>query len=434
MKLLYANDKRGEHAQSWYHASCNIPQQPALDRAISADVCVIGAGITGLATALELAKRKISVVVLDAHRVGWGASGRNGGQLGSGFNLYQTELEESVGKEVAHALWQITQDAKSFVHELCAQHQLDIEFKPGIISAQHRARSVKASHEYCSFMNREYDYNELQPLSKADIRERVQSDDYHGGAIDHGGGHIHPLKWVAGLAGAAQAAGAKLFERSEVLRIDAINGSRGRRVITSMGSVRCETVVLAVNGYQDKLEPSSNSMVMPINNFIVVTESLGKQAEQLLPHDDAVADSRFVVNYFRRVDNNRLLFGGGENYSYRFPQNIEKTVRKAMRQVFPALAETGIDYAWGGTLAITRSRLPYLARLSQDIYTAGGYSGHGLALAATYGSAIAEHIDGQPDRFEQLLRLPTPAFPGGVLSRPALLALGMIGYSWLDKV
>ena len=434
MKLLTANDRRGEHAPSWYQASCQAVDRPPLERTVSAEVCVIGAGFTGLATALELANNGHGVVVLDAHRVGWGASGRNGGQLGSGFNKTPPELESLVGKLGARALWQIAEDAKTHIRKICKLHGIDIDYKPGIVYAQHRQRNVQAAHEYCDVMARDYDYHSLEPLTRSSIRQLVASDNYHGGFVDHGAGHIHPLKMAMGLARAAESAGAIIHERSEVVRIQPLSGGRGQRIITATGAVDCDKVVIATNGYLDNLQPSLNKWSMPINNFIVVTEPLGERANSLLPQDNAVADSRFVVNYFRRVDTDRLLFGGGENYSYRFPSSIEATVRRAMSGVFPQLHDVAIDYAWGGTLAITRKRLPYLKLVNRDVYAAGGYSGHGLALAVMYGTAIAEHIDHRSDRFDQLAALPAIAFPGGTRSRPVLLATAMTVYSWLDRI
>ncbi len=372
MKLLTANDRHGEHAPSWYQASSHVVERPPLERTISTEVCVIGAGLTGLATALELASNGHDVVVLDAHRVGWGASGRNGGQLGSGFNKTPPELESIVGKLGAKALWQIAEDAKTHIRQICAQHGINIDYKPGIVYAQHRQRNVSAAHEYCDLMARDYGYHSLEPLTRSSIRQYVDSENYHGGLIDHGAGHVHPLKMSTGLASAAEKAGAIIYELSEALRIQPRSGGRGQRIITATGAVDCDKVVIATNGYLDNLQPSLNKWSMPINNFIVVTEPLGERATRLLPQDNAVADSRFVVNYFRRVDTDRLLFGGGENYSYRFPASIEATVRRAMLGVFPQLNDVAIDYAWGGTLAITRKRLPYLKRVNRDVYAAGG--------------------------------------------------------------
>lgn len=434
MKLLYANDRRGEHAPSWYQASCTTQLRPSLEHHVDADVCVIGAGYTGLAAALELASTGHRTVVLDAHRVGWGASGRNGGQLGSGFNKDQRALEKQLGKSSAHALWQIAESGKRHIRQLCERHCIDIDDTPGIVYAQHRQRYVQNAHDYCAFMAREYDYSDMEPLTRERVREHVDSANYQGGVLDHGAAHVHPLKLVTGFATAAEKAGAGIYELSEAIRIEAGHGGSDQRVVTASGSVRCGKVIIAANGYLDDLQPTLNKWSMPINNFIVVTEKLGERARQLLPFDHAVADSRFVVNYFRRVDGDRLLFGGGENYSYRFPNALAQSVRRAMLGVFPQLDDVSIDYSWGGTLAITRNRLPFLRQSAPDIYAAGGYSGHGLALAPMYGTAIADHINGQPERFQQLSALPATAFPGGTVSRPALLKIAMSGYSWLDRL
>ena len=433
MKLLYTNDQRGKHAPSWYQASYTTTTRPLLERNETADVCVIGAGFTGLSAALSLSQQGKSTIVLDAHRIGWGASGRNGGQLGSGYNLDQSELCLRLGEKAAHQLWDIAQEAKTFIHQLCQQHDIDIDYQPGIVKAEHRQRTVKPLHDYAAYMAREYQYKALEPLDRQSIKDRVASDNFYGGLLDHEAGHVHPLKMATGLATAAEHAGSTIYELSEVIRIDTLPRSSTYRVITPSGSVNCENIVLACNGYLDDLNAVINKHVMPINNFIVVTEPLGQKAEALLPYNNAVADSRFVVNYFRRVGDNRLLFGGGENYSYRFPQTIERSVRKAMLGVFPQLQDVKIDYSWGGTLAITRSRLPYVSRLAQGIFTAGGYSGHGVALATMGGTAIGEYIGGSKERFEQLSCLPGATFPGGARSRPALLALAMTGYSWLDR-
>jgi len=434
MKLLYANDQRGKHAPSWYNATCDVPEHASLTSHASYDACIIGAGFTGLSAAIELASCGHSVVVLDAHRVGWGASGRNGGQLGTGFNQNQAELEQSLGKEAAIALWRISEEAKQTIHALCKSHTIDIEYRPGIVSAMHRQRYVEPLRNYCSTLERDYGYTDIEPLSRSALQHHVVSDNYYGGAVDHGAGHIHPLKLSAGMADAAEHSGATIHELSEVIRIEKLPRSASHRVVTPTGSVVCGNVIVATNGYLDDLHQATNRWIMPINNFIVVTEPLGDLANQLLPLNEAVADSRFVVNYFRRVDNDRLLFGGGENYSYRFPAQIRQSVQRAMCDVFPSLANAVIDYSWGGTLAITRSRLPYATKDEQGIYITGGYSGHGVALACLYGKAVAEHIDQRPERFHLLCKLPKTTFPGGMASRSTVLALAMTGYSWLDKL
>ncbi|MFK7993849.1 MAG: NAD(P)/FAD-dependent oxidoreductase [Granulosicoccus sp.] len=434
MKLLYNNDLPGKHAPSWYYDTCNSPVRTSLETHRTADVCIIGAGFTGLSAAVELGKQGISCVILDAHRVGWGASGRNGGQLGTGFNMDQMKLESLLGKQQAHALWDVAEQAKKWILQTCDTHSHDIEYQSGIVYALHRKRFVSSLHSYCKFLQSQYDYESMQPLTAQSIRQHVDSDKYHGGAVDYGAGHIHPLKLAYALANIAETNGAIIYERSEATRIQTHKNFTGYRVVTPCGSVSCKQLILATNGYLDSLDNGVNKRLMPINNFIVVTEPLGNIATELLPHNHAVADSRFVVNYYRRVGGDRLLFGGGENYSYHFPKNIAPLVRRAMLDVFPQLQNVAIDYAWGGTLAITRNRLPFLAEIAPHQFAAGGYSGHGVALACIYGKALADRIAGNSVIFDVLSKLPNQPFPGNANSRPLLLAMAMTGYSWLDRI
>lgn len=434
MNLLYANDLAGEHAPSWYQQGIEHPAHPALTSNLETDVCIVGAGFTGLAAAIELRAQGIHCVVLDAHRVGWGASGRNGGQLGTGFNMDQITLEALVGEASARQLWTITEDAKRWILDTCTRHGIDIDYRPGIVYAQHRRRHVKPLHQYCNYLQERYNYTSMQPLNAESIVEHVNSQNYYGGLIDKGAGHVHPLKLAIGLSKVAVGAGAEIFERSEVIRVQKAAGEACLRVVTPTGSVVCQRAILATNGYGESLNAKFHQRLMPINNFIVVTEPLGDKARQLLPADEAVADSRFVVNYFRRVADDRLLFGGGENYSYRFPHPIAPGVRNAMLRIFPDLHDAAIDFSWGGTLAITRNRLPYIGEIEPRQFTAGGYSGHGVALACIYGKALADHMAGDSEVYTLLGQLPNQPFPGGKRSRPALLAAAMTGYSWLDKL
>jgi len=430
---------RAHHAPSWYAATSeSVPRAP-LDAHVEADVGIVGGGYTGLAAARELAARGRRVVLLEAHRVGWGASGRNGGQLGSGFNSDQRSLEQTLGRERAHALWALAEEAKELVRALDGVHGTDLQYRPGIVSAVHRARLLAPLHRQAEHLVREYGHTALEPLGREAVRELVASEGYHGGVLDRSGAHLHPLRLAVALADAAERAGATLHERSEVLRIEGLRSvsvapDRPPRLITAEGSVRVEQVVLAGNGYLDALVSGVDECVMPINNFIVVTEPLGERAATLLPDNHAVADSRFVVNYFRRTPDDRLLFGGGESYGYRFPRDMARRTRRAMLEVFPALADVRVDYAWGGTLAITPSRLPHVTRLSPRLISAGGYSGHGVGLAVATGRAIGAALDGEDEPLALLEALPTGRFPGGRRTRPALLALAMGGARWLDRL
>jgi gamma-glutamylputrescine oxidase len=436
MNLLHANDRRGAYPASWYAATTlPLPPFPALKGAAHADVVVVGGGYTGLSAALHLAERGYDVVLLDAHRVGWGASGRNGGQLGSGQRLDQFKLEKLVGKAAALRLWQLGEEAKQVTHGLIDAHRIDCGYRPGLVWAGFTPRDTDQLARYADHLNREYGYTAIAALGPQALQAICPSPAYHGGMLDQGAGHLHPLRFALGLARAAAAAGVRVHEHSEVHRID--RGTRAGaqvRVATDAGHVEADHLILAANGYLGGLDRKVAARVMPINNFIVATEPLGARVADVLRRDVAVSDARFVVNYFRLTDDNRLLFGGGETYGYRFPADIAALVRKPMLDIFPSLRDVRIDHAWGGTLAITQHRLPYFARLAPNVLTASGYSGHGIGTATHAGLLLAEAVAGQAERFDVMAALPVQPFPGGTAMRAPVLALAMIWFSLRDRL
>jgi len=431
MNLLHVNDRAGAYPASYYAATAT-PLSPfaPLKGQTRADVCVVGGGYTGLSAALHLARVGFDVVLLEAHRVGFGASGRNGGQVGSGQRLEQDDLERLAGKTRARALWDMGEEAKALVRRLIDDHAMPLRFHPGVAHACYSAAEVAHSAAMAEKLARDYDYPLVDPLPPG----LIGSQAFKGGDIDRGAGHIHPLNFALGLAQAAAAAGARLHERSEVHAISAGSVTGAKPVVrTAQGQVTCDHVVLAGNGYLGGLNRQVAARVMPINNFILATEPLGAAARGLLAENIAVADTKFVVNYWRLSDDNRLLFGGGESYGYRFP-DLVKTVRKPMLAVYPQLKDTRIDFAWGGTLAITMNRLPCFARPQPNIWSASGYSGHGVALATLAGKLMAQAIGGQSGGFDLMASLPQPRFPGGVAFRWPLLVAAMSWYALRDRL
>ncbi|MEI4232819.1 NAD(P)/FAD-dependent oxidoreductase [Roseovarius sp. D22-M7] len=432
MNLLYANDRRGEYPDSWYAATADpLDRFAPLQGETRADVCVVGAGYTGLSAALHLAEAGLDVVLLEAQRVGFGASGRNGGQLGSGQRMAQTALERLVGRGDAGKLWDLGEDAKDLVTSLIAKHDIACHLKPGVAHACFSQREAASEHAYADHLAETYGYTRIEKLDRDAMQALCPSPAYVGGTLDMGAGHLHPLAFALGLGRAAQAAGVRMHEGSFVRQIE--RGSP-TRVSTDKGTVRADHVILACNGYLGDLDRRVAAHVMPINNFIAATEPLGRDAARVLTQDVAVADSKFVINYFRLSHDGRLLFGGGESYGYRFPRDIAAVVRKPMLEIFPHLAGTRIDHAWGGTLAITMKRMPYLARLAPNILSASGYSGHGVGTATHAGRLMAEAVRGEADGFETLSRLPAPAFPGGSALRTPLLVLAMTWFSLRDRL
>lgn len=431
MNLLHANDRAGDYPPSWYAATAvPLAPFPPLKGDVRADVCVVGGGYTGLSAALHLAQAGLRVVVLEAHRVGFGASGRNGGQVGSGQRLDQAALEAMAGHADARRLWDMAEEAKALVRDLGGGME-GVDYRPGVAHACRKPSEVADDHGYAERLARDHGYDQVEVLDRAGIRALIGSERFVGGLLDHGAGHIHPLNFAKGLAMAAMAAGAMVHERSEVHRIEP--GARPV-VRTDAGHVICDHVILAANGYLAGLAPAIEARVMPINNFIVATEPLGDRAAEVLARPVAVADSKFVVNYWRLSADGRLLFGGGETYGYRFPADIAALVRRPMLEIYPQLADVRIDHAWGGTLAITLNRMPCFRRVAPNILSASGYSGHGVALATMAGKVMARAVQGQAEGFDLMARLPQPAFPGGVAMRWPMLVLAMTWYAMRDRL
>lgn len=392
---------------------------------IKADVCVVGGGISGCSAALHLAERGYSVVLLEARQVAFGASGRAGGQLIAGFNRDPSELVRLVGRADAHALWYLAEEAQTLTRALIARHAIDCGLTDGhVLVAVRRGHvdSLRAMADEWAALGR----GDLEFWDDATTRQRVNSPRFIGGLHDPHGGHLDPLAYTAGLARAAEAAGAKVFEGSPVSAWAPLPGNRVR-VSTPAATVEADHLILAGNAFHWNLEPRSlGRTIMPVGTFMVATDPLGRdRAQGLIPGRQAVSDMAVALDYFRLSPDHRLLFGGGVSYSRRDPANIAATLRRAMLRVFPQLADVGIAHAWSGQVAITVNRLPQFGRLAPNVLFLQGYSGHGLALAGLAGRLAAEAVAGQAERFDVFTRIPHAAFPGGRLLRTPLLVLGM---------
>jgi len=422
-----------DHPPSWYAASVPIPPlRPRLDGDASADVCVVGGGYTGLSAALHLAEAGRKVVLLEACRVGWGASGRNGGQLHSGQRRDQAWLEHAVGRDDARRLWDLGEAAKTLVLGLVERHGIDCDLRRGLIDTVHQPRLAAGERAYAEKLRRDYGYDLVEPLDARELAAAIGTTRYHGGFRDRGAAHLHPLAFALGLAAAAEAAGVRICEATRVVRLFAADGRR--RVETATGTVTADSVILAGNGYLAGLAPEVEARVMPIRNYILATEPLGERAKALIPGWEAVSDSRFVVRYWRLSGDGRMLFGGGEIYSQNDPPDVKAFVRANMLEVYPQLADVRVDYAWGGTLAVTPHRIPLIRRVSPGIYAAAGYSGQGVSIAPLAGKVIAEAIAGDTGRLDVFSRLPVPSFPGGTLLRAPLLVLAMTWFALRDRI
>lgn len=420
------------YPDSYYAATANSrAEREALTGGRSADVCIVGGGFTGVSAALELAERGYSVVLLESRRVGWGASGRNGGQVGSGLRTGILEVERLVGRERARMLWDMTEEAKSIIQERIRRYGISCDYKSGNLLASTRERFLPGMAAEAEHLAKYYDYDRNQMLSREQIRELVDTEAYCGGRLDGGGGHLHPLNYLLGVAEAAESLGAKLYEGSEVRDI---RWGSPCEIITAQGSIRAPHVLLCGNAYLGHLVPQIGGKIMPIVNHVLATEPLGEaRAKQLIRNDCCVHSTKFVVDYYRLSADQRMLFGGGETYTSEELPDVKNFVRKYMLQVFPQLSDVAIDFGWSGTLAITMNRLPHFGSVRKHGFFAQGFSGHGVALTQLTGRLMAEAVAGKAERFELFSSFKHQTFPGGVLLRKPLLVLGMLYYALRDR-
>ncbi|QFU74265.1 FAD-binding oxidoreductase [Halioglobus maricola] len=421
------------HVESWYAASANqtLAFEP-LKGESTADVCVIGGGYTGLSTAIHLRKRGYSVILLEANKIGWGASGRNGGHVGTGQRAEQEVLEDLVGLDQAKALWHLGLEAVDTVCALIDEHQIDCELKHGNLHVASKAKEQPDLIAEVEHLSGVYGYDKIRYVAPDELADMTSGQGFHGGTLDTGARHLHPLNYALGLAKAAHDLGATLHEGS---RVTSYTEGNQVTVNTDNGSVKAKYLVLGCNGYLEKLEPRTAGRIMPINNYMLATEPLPEElCRQLIRDDTSMSDSLFVIDYWKLSADNRMLFGGGESYTRKFPNDIGGFVRKYMLRIYPELADTRIDYGWGGTLAITMNRMPDFGRLSSQVFYAHGYSGHGVPIATLAGKLLAEVISGDAERFDVMATVPSMTFPGGTLLRWPGLVAGMLFYALRDRL
>jgi gamma-glutamylputrescine oxidase len=419
-------------AQSYYQATVNQTLSlSSLQGDVATDVVVVGAGYTGLSAALELAGAGFKVVVLEAGTIGSGASGRNGGQICTGFSPGQSRLVAQLGMSDALKCFAIAEESKRLIEQRIEKYKIDCGLQWGYL---HCAVKPNRDHELVAW-KAEMDalgYAGCEILSKSELELKLGTSLYYGALREPRAGHIHALNYCLGLAKAAVDAGVVIYEHSPVVETHHGASPFAR---TANGKVTAKFMVIAGNAYLGKTVKPLYGRVMPVTSFIVTTEPLGKaMAESLIRDNEAVADTNFILDYFRRTEDNRLLFGGGANYSTLEPSDVAAFMKKNLVKVFPQLRDVKIDHAWGGYIAITSNRLPDCGRLSPTTYYAHGYSGQGVALAGMYGKLMAEAIRGTAEKFDLLARVKHLPFPGGALLRPPLLVAGMLYYRMKDAL
>ena len=420
------------HIDSWYAASTPPqPPRPALQGDVDTDICVIGGGIAGCSTALHLAERGYRVVLLEAHRVGWGASGRSGAQAIPGIACGQHKLQALVGDADARRIWDVSVEGLRLQRELIARHGIDCDLRTGQMHVAIKPRQERELREEVATLHGEYGYDSIRMVEREELRSILASDRYIAGNYDSAGGHLHPLKYTQGLAAAAERAGVRIFEDSRALAYARVAGAL--EVTTATGRVRCRSLALCGNAWLGPFAPALSRKIMGVGTYIVATQPLGaERAAALIRNDAAVTDINWVIDYFRRSADHRLLFGGRVSYSGLDPLGTRRATRARMLAVFPQLADADIEHAWGGYVDITMNRAPHFGRLETDVYFLQGFSGHGIALTGVAGKLLAEAIGGTAERFDLFARIPHRDFPGGAALRRPALVLAMLWYRMRD--
>jgi len=422
-----------EHTGSYYAATVNRQTgYPTLENDIEAEVIVVGAGFSGTNTALELAERGVDVVLLEANRIGWGASGRNGGQIIGGIGHDPERFEKHIGKDGVAAIYQMGLEARDIIRERVERYNIDCDLKWGYCDVALKPRHMKQFAEWRDFEKSIGNRHDYTLLDRDELKQFVNSERYLGGLLNYANGHIHPLNLCLGEAQAAEGLGARIFEQARV--VDLVHGERPR-VVTERGSVTAGKVILCGNAYLGGLVDRMASRVLPSSSSIIATAPLAPElAKKLMPGDLAVCDPRTALDYFRLSADGRMLFGGLSNYTGLEPADVEGVLRRKMERVFPELEGVAVDYAWSGLIGIGINRMPQLGHLSEQVAYIQAYSGHGVAPTHIMARITAEMVTGKPERFNVFSRIPHWPFPGGKWLRRPALAVGMSWYKLLDAL
>lgn len=421
-----------EHVSSYYAATAATNTRPALQGSVRADVCVIGAGFTGLSSALHLAELGYKVVVLEAHRVGWGASGRNGGQIVNGYSRDLSVIAKRYGVEAAEQLGAMSLEGGHIIRQRIHKYAIECDYRPANVFAafnkkqMHELEALKANWQ-------QHGHDGLELLDVAALKQHVNTDVYVGGLLDKRGGHIHPLKLCQGEAHALETLGGVIYEQSSVVSIDYAGAEP--IVKTAQGEVRSSYLVVAGNAYLGNAVPELTAKIMPVSTQVITTEVLGEaRCRELMPANSCLEDANYMLDYYRMTADHRLLYGGGSVYGGAEPADIMAKIRPHLENTFPSLKNVKFEFAWSGNFALTLTRIPHFGQLSDKVYFAHGYSGHGVACTHLAGKLIAEAVHGDATRFKHFSSLPYYPFPGGRLFRVPLTVMGSWWYIARDKL
>jgi gamma-glutamylputrescine oxidase len=421
------------YVPSYYAASAHsAPEHPALEGSVDTDVCVVGGGIAGCSTALHLAERGMRVVLLEEHRIGWGASGRSGAQAIQGIASGQAKLDRLIGPKAARQVWEVSVEGLELMRQLIRRFSIDCDWVDGHLSAAVKPRHEADLHAEIAELRDVYGYRSVRYMPRTELRSVLATDRYLGALYDSNSGHLHPLNYTLGLAAAAQSMGVQIYGGTRALSF-APSGNAQVRIATPRGEVRARFLVLCGNVFLGAIAPSLAAKIMAVATYIVATEPLGAaRAQELITNNSAVSDMNWVLDYFRRSADHRLLFGGRVNYSGLKSFDAPRATRARMLGVYPQLKDVRIEYAWGGDVDITLNRAPHFGRLAPNVFFLQGFSGHGIALTGIAGKLVAEAVGGTAERFDVFARIPHADFPGGMALRRPALVLAMLYFRIRD--
>lgn len=422
---------KGQYPDSYYAASRNPkPERPTLKNDIQAEICIVGGGYSGLSAGLHLVETDHEVVILEGAQIGWGASGRNGGQIVNGLNASLQKIKKSYGQDNADFVGKLVTRGGKIIRRFIADYDIDCDLKEKNVFAAFNASQLKDLQETHALWE-SHGMHDREMLDKAGIQKYINTDAYVGGIIDHSGGHFHPLNLALGEAVAIEQGGGTIYENTLVVDIEYADDSI--KVITEFGTVTCKQALLCGNAYLDKVIPKLTDRVMPVSTQIIATEPLGALADELIPSDICVEDVRYILDYYRLSADKRMLFGGGSVYGGQDPSDIAAKIQPNMHKIFPQLKDVKIDYAWSGNFALSFSRVPQLGKLHDRVYFAHGYSGHGVTGSHLFGQILADAINGKTDEFDTFAKVPWIPFPGGRALRVPYSVMGSWWYALKDR-
>ena len=424
-----------QDAQNYYYALTPAPAaHAALAGEHTFDVCVVGGGISGLSAALHLAERGLRVALLEAKHIGYGGSGRSGGQSIMGYACEQTTLEKAVGAADARRMWDISIEGLKLQRDLIARHSIDCDYVPGHMILGMKRRHDDALRAEVDNLRSVYDYHSIRLIGREEVRTLIASERYTSALHDSNGGHLHPYRYTLGLGRAATSAGVSIFENSWVTRLDVAQSATADNLVhTAQGTLRARHLVIAGGALLGRLVPSLARKLMDVGTYIAATQPLGEtRARALISNNAAAADMNWIVDYFRLSSDHRLLFGGRVSYSGIDPFDSARVLRQRIANVFPQLDDVRIEYAWGGFLDITLNRAPHFGRLGPNACFVQGLSGHGMVIAGMAGKLVSELVGGTAERFDMYSRIPHMDFPGGAFLRRPALVLAMLWFRLLD--